>query len=124
MDLASVRESTDIISQIDPALYENDEEFKKAMIDCWGLSTLFHTWDKTEELWEYAMEQLGDEEFFESASNFDLELIESHNPKFAKLVELEIAKREGQELEQEEQSISETEYLIEQKENQGQSINE
>ena len=124
MDLASVRESTDIISQIDPALYENDEEFKKAMINCWGLSTLFHTWDKTEELWEYAMEQLGDEEFFESASNFDLELIESHNPKFAKLVELEIAKREGQELEQEEQSISETEHLIEQKENQGQSIDE
>lgn len=122
MSLASVKESPDIISQIDPALYEKDEEFKKSMIDCWGLYGLYETWKYTEELWEYAMENIGNEEFIESVSDFDLELVQEHNPKFVKLVELEMAKRERQNLDEEEQSISEAENLIDRKENPGQNI--
>ena len=70
----------EILSDINPNLYEKDDSFKTKMIECCGISVFEQLWDETSHLWDKTMESIDNQEFYEQYEEyFDFEDTETQN---------------------------------------------
>lgn len=87
--LSSVQENNMIVDKIKPELFENDDEFAKKMIECWGILPFISYWDKFSHLWDEVAPTMSDEQF-EQAEEYYWEiekipeLAKKYNEKYDK----------------------------------------
>lgn len=94
MELDYVREYSEILLNIEPEIYKDDDEFKIKMLtsDCCYLFRKL--WDETKDLWGSVMERIDDAEFFKSCENIDeYDDLEIENYNFTEKLYNEIDKR-------------------------------
>lgn len=89
--IRSVQDNDMIVDKIKPELFEDDDEFAKKMIKCWGVLPFISYWDKLSHLWDEVAPTIPNEQF-ERVENYYYDEIE-RIPKLKERYNQEFDKR-------------------------------